>query len=200
MPGYKGLSCKKERTTDGKHLYSFRDSHRATEEEDTWLEKHEAYDPSELTELRKEFGSISFISDLDLEPITAYKAYEERWNIEIMFRFYKDISDFDETRVHDDWSVVGTEFINFLSIVMTCKLRKAFEKVPQLQKVPYNHILRKLRRATMNKESSEGEWLLRKLTSNEKEILIELGLLPKIINIKNPVGRPKKERTSRRSV
>ncbi len=52
----------------------------------------------------------------------------------------------------------------------------------------------------MNKESSEGEWLLRKLTANEKEILIELGLLPKIINIKNPVGRPKKERTSRRSV
>ena len=200
VPGYKGLSCKKERMADGKYLYSFRDSHRATEEEDTWLEKHETYDSSELTELRKEFGSISFISDLDMEPVTAYKAYEERWDIEVMFRFYKSITDFDETRVHDDWSVVGTEFINFLSVVMTCKMRKAFEKVPQLQNVPYNHILKKLRRATMNNDSSDSEWLLRKLTVNEKEILISLGLLPKIIDIKNPVGRPKKERASQASI
>ncbi len=198
VPGYKGLSCKKKHASDGKYLYSFRDPRIASEEEELWLEKHETYDPSELAELRKEFGSISFISDLDLEPATAYKAYEERWNIEVMFRFYKNILDLDETRVHDDWSVIGTEFINFLSIVMTCKMRKAFEKVPQLQKVPYNHIMKKLRRATMNK-GPDTEWLIRKLTKKEREVLVELGLLPRLIDIKNPVGRPKTERTTKRS-
>lgn len=191
-PGFSGLACRKERMFDGKFLYSFRDARRASEEESTWISKNTEYDPQELNELRKEFGSIVFISDVDMEPAVAYRAYEERWNLEIMFMFYKDILCLDQTRVHEDWSVVGTEFINFLSIVMTYKMRKAFEKVKLLDGVPYNHVLKKLRRASMMMDA-EGNWLIRKITDNDRQVLTDLGLIPRVIDVKNPRGRPRKE-------
>lgn len=198
VPGYRGLACRKERMFDGKYLYSFRDAQRASEEEAAWIANHDDYDPQELNGLRKEFGSIVFISDVDMEPEIAYKAYDERWDIEIMFRFYKDILCLDQTKVHDDWSVVGTEFINFISTVMTYKLRKAFEKVPLLDSIPYGHIMKKLRRASMIRDGS-GEWLLRKITGNDRQILTELGIIPRIIDVKNPVGRPRTKSSTAKS-
>ncbi len=192
VPGYDGLACRKERMFDGKFLYSFRDPYRAMEEERTWMAGKSDIDPRELSELRKEFGSIVFMSDVDMESAIAYKAYDERWAIEVMFMFYKDILKFDQTRVHEDWSVIGTEFINFLSVIMTYKMRKAFEKVPELSGVPYNHVLKKLRRASMMMDAS-GNWMIRKITDSDRNILINLGLLPRIIDVKNPRGRPKKE-------
>lgn len=191
VPNRKGLASRKERMHDGKFLYSYRDARRASEEESTWISKHDDYDPHELSELRKEFGSIVFMSDVEMEPETAYKAYEERWDIEVMFRFYKDVLMFDQTKVHDDWSVVGTEFINFLSVVMTHRLRKAFDRVPLLKGIPYNHAMKKLRRASMVRDG-KGVWLIRKITDKDRQILTDLGLMPRITEIKNPQGRPKK--------
>jgi len=197
VPGYDGLACRKERMFDGKFLYSFRDPYRAMEEETTWLSGRDDIDPLELSEIRKEFGSIVFMSDVDMDPAIAYKAYDERWAIEVMFMFYKDILSFDQTRVHEDWSVMGTEFINFLSVVMTYKMRKAFAKVPELEGVPYNHILKKLRRASMMMDAG-GDWMIRKITEADRKILTDLGLIPRIIDIKNPRGRPRKEQSEPR--
>lgn len=191
VPGFKGLASRKERMHEGRFLYSFRDARRASEEESAWIAKHDDYDPQELNGLRKEFGSIVFMSDVDMEPEAAYKAYEERWDIEVMFRFYKDILMFDQTKVHDDWSVVGTEFINFLSVVMTHRLRKAFDKVPLLKGVPYGHSMKKLRRASMVRDG-QGQWLIRRITDNDRRILTDLGLMPRITEIRNPRGRPRK--------
>ena len=192
VEGYQGLACRKERMFDGRFLYSFRDSDIASVEEKDWISKHSDYDPSELAGHRKSFGSIVFISDLDLDPRTVYEAYQERWNLEVMFRFYKDILCLDETRVHDDWSVLGTEFINFLSIIITCRLRKLFRSIESLKGVPYNHVLRKLRRASKIRDP-DGNWEIRKITDKERQLLVDLRLVPKPIEIKNPRGRPKKK-------
>ncbi|MBQ7405902.1 MAG: IS1634 family transposase, partial [Candidatus Methanomethylophilaceae archaeon] len=63
-----------------------------------------------------------FVSDLDAPPEMIYAAHEERWEMEVLFRFYKCILDPDETRVESDQSVIGTEFVNFLSMIMMCRL------------------------------------------------------------------------------
>ena len=71
-------------------------------------------------------------------------------------------------------------------------MRKAFEKVPELSGVPYNHVLKKFRRASMMMDADRN-WMIRKITDSDRNILIDLGLLPRIIDVKNPRGRPKKE-------
>ena len=44
--------------------------------------------------------------------------YKERWQIEIVMRYYKSACQFDETRVHNDYSVIGSEFCDFLWIMV----------------------------------------------------------------------------------
>jgi len=191
VPGRSGLACRKEKMNDGKILYSFRDAGRASQEESDWIGRHSEYDPAELAGLRKEFGSIVFISDADMDCGVAYAAYEERWKIEKMFWIYKDILGFDQTRVHSDTAVMGTEFVNFLSVLMEYRMRRAFSKVRELDGVPHRIVLRKLRRATKIR-NSDGKWELRKISEKDVNVLIELGLIPMPETVKKKRGRPKK--------
>lgn len=62
------------------------------------------------------------------EMAPGLKAYEQRWELEVTFRFYENILELDETQVHDDMSIIGTEFMNILSILMTYRLKKTFAK------------------------------------------------------------------------
>ncbi len=192
MESIPGMPCRKEAIEDGKFLYSFQDQYRASQESIAWIDKHKDYRPEELNEARKEFGTIVFISDIDMDCATAYKAYEERWGLEVMFMFYKDILMFDQTRVHEDCSVIGTQFINFLSILITYRLRKEFGKAEHLKGVPHRSVLKLLNRAVKFKDPS-GEWKVRKMNEKESEILVELGIFPNLITIKNQRGRPRKQ-------
>ena len=192
LPEYPGMTCRKARTQLGTFLYSFHDPYRAKKEEEVWVGEHSEFDPADLSELRKQFGTITFISDVEMTCLQVYRAYEQRWELEVMFRFYKNILELDETRVHDDMSIIGTEFVNFLSILMTYRLKKAFFKTEAFREKPYKYVLKRLRRATMIR-GSDGEYSLRKITDKEFDALKELGVVPTIVDVKNPVGRPRKK-------
>lgn len=60
-------------------------------------------------------------------------------------RYYKQACEFDETRVHKDFSVIGSEFCSFLFTVY--RLIKEYEKAGLLGKMTYKKILRILTRA-----------------------------------------------------
>ena len=71
-------------------------------------------------------GVIVFESDEDLDPKVAYTCYADRWLLELVFNRYKNDEGLDRTNVQNDFPVIGSEFINFISTVMTCRmLRKA---------------------------------------------------------------------------
>lgn len=121
-------------------LYSFRDAARAAQEERDWLRrarKNGDYSLEALREKQRSFGTAVLECDLDLSPETVYKAYEDRWEIEIVMRYYKSACEFDETRVQDDYSVIGSEFCDFLATVLTFRLIKAFDKAGLLEKMTY---------------------------------------------------------------
>ena len=88
------------------------------------------YKLEELREKQKTFGTIVLECDLDLPPETAYKAYNSRWEIEIVMRFYKSACEFDETRVQDDHSIIGSEFCDFLSPSKTPEMGAAVRLRP----------------------------------------------------------------------
>ena len=184
--------CKKARIkNEKKWLYSFRDASKAAAEEYAYFQKNKDRHDAEDQELRrKEFGTIVFESDYDCPCEIVYKAYEERRLIETVFRYYKDVNEFDETQVHSDYSVISSEFICFLPTIMSSRIVKRFDSASTLEGLSYGKSMKVLERA--KKVRIDGEWRLVRLTWKDTDILTDLGLVPKVITVKNPRGRPRK--------
>jgi hypothetical protein len=195
LPGDDGITYRKEKVSGiDKWLYSFRDARRAAKEEQDWLnraKKKGTYNLETLREKQRVFGTIVMECDLDLPPETAYKAYEKRWEIEIAVRFYKSACEFDETRVHDDYSVIGSEFCNFLSIILTFRLINAFDSIKLLEHKTYKMIMSSLERAKKVRVSG-SDWQLIKISPSLVEILQKLGILEAPVSMPKKRGRPKK--------
>ena len=195
LPGYEGITFRKEKCvgTD-KWLYSFRDSYKASKEERDWLrraKRNKTYSLEVLREKQQTFGTIVLECDLDLPAETAYKAYEKRWEIEIVMRFYKSACEFDETRVQDDYSVIGSEFCDFLSTVLTFRLINAFDRATLLEDRTYKKVMSVLRRAKKTRMDG-SEWQLIRMNPSYEEILQKLELIPKPEEPpKKKPGRPK---------
>ena len=113
---------------------------QAAKEEQDWLErskKNKSYSVEEWRKKQRTFGTIVLESDLNLDAETAYQAYESRWEIELVMRYYKMTCGFDETRVQDDYSVIGSEFCNFLATILTYRLIHAFDQGKLLEERTY---------------------------------------------------------------
>ena len=195
LPGYEGITYRKEKCTGtNKWLYSFRDSRKAAKEEADWLrraKKAGTYKLEDLREKQKTFGTIVLECDLDLPPETVYKAYDSRWEIEIVMRYYKSACEFDETRVQDDYSVIGSEFCDFLSTVLTFRLMKQFDRAKLLEDRTYKKLMSVLERAKKARVNGQ-DWQLIRINPSQEEILQELNLLPKPEQPpKKKPGRPK---------
>lgn len=189
------VTYRKEKCKGGKKwLYSFRDATQAATEEQDWLrrvKKDGTYSSEALTKKQKLFGTIVLESDCDLTPEQAYMAYADRWKIEIVMRYYKSACEFDDTRVQDDYSVVGSEFCDFLATVLTFRLLKTFEQAKLLDKMTYKKIMFILKRVKKIKMESTG-WQFIKISPSYIEIMQKLGLVAKMPEKKKP-GRPKKK-------
>lgn len=195
LSGYEGITFRKEKCTGtDKWLYSFRDSTKAGKEERDWLrraKKNKTYSLEALREKQQTFGTIVLECDLDLPAETAYKAYDERWQIEVVMRYYKSACEFDETHVQDDYSVIGSEFCDFLSTLLTFRLLKAFDKACLLEERTYKKIMSILTRAKKARLDGE-EWKLIRITPSHEELLQKLELIPKPEEPpKKKPGRPK---------
>lgn len=203
LPGYDGITYRKEKCPDGKKwLYSFRDSHGAAKEERDFLAhagKKGNYSLDDLRERQRTFGVIVLESDLDLPPEVVYKVYEKRWEIEVVMRFYKSACEFDETRVQDDYSVIGSEFCDFLATLLTFRLIKSFDKARLLEAMPYKKVMSILSRAKKVRPDGK-EWRLVRMNPSQEDVLVKLDLLPKKEEPANGTpkrgrGRPKGSKT-----
>lgn len=195
LPGYDGITFRKEKCVGtSKWLYSYRDSHRAAKEESDWLrraKKNKTYNLDVLCEKQKSFGTIVLECDLDLPPEIVFKAYDKRWEIELVMRYYKSACEFDETRVQDDYSVIGSEFIDFLSTLLTFKLLKVFDKAELLEDYTYKKLMSVLTRAKKGRVEDE-DWQLVRMNPSHVEILQKVDLVPKPEEPpKKKPGRPK---------
>ena len=189
---YKKVYIEKE----NKWLYSFRDTSKAHKEEYGWLksaQKKKNFSQDGYDENWLSFGTIILESDLDMTAQEVYYAYNCRWEIELVMRYYKQTCEFDETRVHSDYSVIGSEFCCFLSTIITYRLLREFEKSELLKDMTYKKILTILLRA--KKARIDGKtWQLIKINPSQIKVLQILNLLPKPEAKKR--GRPPKNHES----
>ena len=84
---------------------------------------------------------IVFESDQDLDPKTAYQCYDDRWLLELVFNRYKSDDCLDKTNVQGDFSVIGSEFVNFITTVMTCRIIRKATRVGLLNKISYGDLM-----------------------------------------------------------
>lgn len=178
-----------------KWLYAFRDAELASQEERGWLEqvsKTSQYSLEALNKKRKSFGTIVLESDLDMPALTAYEAYSQRWEIELVMRYYKHACGFTNTREQSDYTVYASEFCDFLATCITFRLLKRIEQSEELSTMPYKKILKALQRAKKYRLAGQ-EWQMVKLGTTGEKVLQLLDLIPKPQEpLKRKPGRPRK--------
>lgn len=176
------VSWKKVKVGDH-YLYSFYNRSLAAKEEHDYFKRHKGadeYDKQKWDKAKKQFGTIVFESDLDLPPEVIYKMYLERWEVEECFRTYKQILQFEDTRVHSDASIHGTEFINFLSTCITMRVRKKFEETGLYDDYTHREIIDLVSSAKKVKLSTEERWTIPTITLKATKVLKTLGLIEEI--------------------
>ena len=182
LPGHETVMYKKAKANDceNKWLYSFRYAEQAYKEESSWLHRSAENEDFDISDYDKEsllFGTLILESDLDMTPLDAFLAYESRWEIELVMRYYKQACEFDETRVHNDYSIIASEFCNLLASIITHRLLVLFDRTRLLEKRTYREIMKILRKAKKCRMDDNGDWNLVKMNPSQIKILQELNLL-----------------------
>lgn len=184
----------------GRFLYTFRDSRKSGIEEAAFLsnqEKNKDFSYNWYDRKSSIFGVIVFESDEDLNPKAAYICYSDRWLLELVFNRYKNDIGLDRTYVQGDFSVIGSEFINFIATVMTCRMLRKATAAGLLEDKSYGDLLEDLSEVWRDADAPEhaatndGHWI--HTLEYEFSELEALGLsepMPKPVPKKR--GRPRK--------
>lgn len=197
------IKCKKKELEDGHFLYSFQDVYKSATEENDYLRKHNSKGRIDVERYSKKdgkFGTIVFISDADLELDVAYKCYEERWKIELVFKALKHELNLDHTNVQGDLTVMGSEFVNFVSTVIMCRIIRRMVSSGLLKTMTYGEIMEDLSMAWRRTDAAgipsrnDGKWV--HTPKQVFDIMEQLDLIPRTRTYgPKKRGRPKKEVT-----
>ncbi|MDR1134605.1 MAG: transposase [Clostridiales Family XIII bacterium] len=200
----------------GRFLYAFKSAGLATLEVRGYLTqvgKKKSFDGDEYKKKDRLSGVIVFESDLDMPPETVYRCYDDRWLLELVFRQYKSDECLDSTRIQNDFSVIGSEFINFISTLITCRIVRKARSAGVLKDRTYSELMEDLSQAwrmtgyNEPPRSDDGRWI--HTMKYELEELEKLGLSipapkpeqkkrgrprknPETVAPKRPRGRPRK--------
>ena len=163
LEGYEDgiILCKKVKMANGKFLYSFRDPRMAMEQEVGYIAKAKKSDKFNIEKYnakKSEFGLIVFESKTDMESILVYRAYAQRWDIEVFFDFYKNIIDRDCENVHNDYRVYATELINFLTALIASRVKRKFSKLGLYKHHSHKELMRYLSKDKMVRMGEDGKW------------------------------------------
>ena len=201
---------------DNTFLYAFKDIDLAGSENSAYLvraEKDKEFDADKYEKITNKFGVIIFESDVDLSLKDAYLTYESRWLLEVMFKQYKSNDALEKTRVQGDFSVIGSEFVNFISSVITSRIVNNSRACGVLDSMTYGEIIEDLNSVWRESDAkdaprSDDERWTHSIPS-DIELLEKLGLssvsyteqkrkeaeskLKEKTDQKRPRGRPRKE-------
>lgn len=181
LKGYKDATIlyKKVKMKNGRFLYSFRDPKMAWEQEVGYVEKAEKkdkFDSENYKGKKSSFGLIVFKSKADLAPLDIYQAYSQRWMIETMFWLYKNIIDRDTVNVHNDYRMYATEFINFLSVIITTRVKRLLIKTEISKKYSYKLVFKFLSKYKKARVTENGVWETGTMLKYIEEMVTTLGV------------------------
>lgn len=170
---------KKKKIDNECYLYSFRNPKDAYDQEIGYLARNRkkgTYSEEKYLDKQSEFGLIVFESNKDITPLEVYEAYSKRWEIEIMFNLYKNIVELNTTRVHGDYRVYATEFINFLSVLISSRVKALLVETKISEKYSYKQVFNYLSKAKKVRNDSERNWSSSKVVKYIADMMKILGV------------------------
>lgn len=160
------------------HYYAFKNLELESQQKATKFESLSKtdFDMQAYREFEKEAGTIVFETNIDLDPNLIYEMYERRWDIEVMFNYYKNIVDLSHTRKHKDISIIGNEFVNFITILISTRIKKYMRSLGLHKSYSYKGMFKILN--SINKAKNvTTDWEFIKLTKKNTELLKVLSLI-----------------------
>ena len=139
--------AKKKKIRGNKYLYAFKDTYKASQERDTAVQsakESEEFDVEKYRVKEPLFGVIVYESDIDMSCEQAYCCYKRRWELELLFKAYKTELELRTTNVQGDFSVFGSEFINFIATLISSRIVKKFIELGLLKKYTYGELIEDL--------------------------------------------------------
>lgn len=196
LDGDGGIRCRKvSHQSDGRSVwyYSFWDPLIFADEEAVYMSKHKGddYNAEDHSVRIEQFGTIVFESDMEMECGEAYSIYDNRWLIELFFRVQEDQMELDDTRVHSNYSVISSNFMDYLASIMVSRMLNRLDELHLLDDNTYGDIIEILERAQMTRSTGNG-WEVCRISGKDAEILEKMGLLSRPIVPKEvkKKGRP----------
>ena len=152
---------KKVKMSDNQFLYSFKNASIESVQRQHALEKLLEGEITEEEYFAAEpyFGFVFVETDIDADSQFVYKTILRRWKIEVLFQFKKRDLDMDKTRVHEDASVIGQEFIDLIASNINTEAFKHLKSKGLLEKTTFKDI------------KSHLEYSSRKVSPEEKEAM-----------------------------
>ena len=155
--GEDSIRCKKV-MADGKYYYAFKSTEMKSNQEKGYISKafeKGSFDEDKYEKKSAKFGLIVFESNADLNLKDVYEAYQERWEIETVFNNYKNIIDRQEVNVQGNYRLFATEFINFISSIISLRIKNLLVKTKINEQYTQRQVMRFLskvakRRGTKN--------------------------------------------------
>lgn len=111
---------------DGKYYFCYRSTLTEFTQKKNFISrtyKKGVYDEKKLLEKEDLFGLIIFECNGDLNIKDIYISYKKRWEIELLFKQFKNVLEQNEGNVQGNYRIIATEFINFLSSIMLCRIK-----------------------------------------------------------------------------
>ena len=156
------IRCKKV-IDNGKYYYAFKSLEMDNAQKKGYITRafekgsfsEEKYDKKE-----SKFGLIVFESNGDLELKDIYTAYQERWEIETLFNNYKNILMNNQVNVQGNYRLFATEFINFLSTIISYRIKNLLIKKGLYDKYTQKEVFRLLSKHLKKRSSKNStKWI-----------------------------------------
>lgn len=200
----------------GRWLYSFKDLSLVSEQSEaavTRMENGKGFDREKFEKQYARAGFVVFDSDLDIPPEEIYRAYDDRWEIELVFDQFNNGLEFDDTRVQGDFSVIGNEFLNVIAAMVSRRMMNEFRDKGVLEEMTYGDAIEDLsevwRKVGAPKDARTDDGFWTRGLKKDMELMERLGLSepapkpppkkrgrpkknPEKETVKKPRGRPKK--------
>ena len=101
--------------------------------------------------------------------------------------------DMDDTRVHDDYSDIGSDFVDYLAALMASRMANRFGDLKETERWTFKTALDFLEGLKMVRiDDSEG-WEANRIAETDAELFAKLGVIsvPVVPKIIGKAGRPK---------
>lgn len=181
---------KKVKNDESTFLYAYKDPKAEYEQKTSYItfkEKKGEFNPDKYAQIDEKFGVIVFESNANLDPLEAYEAYARRWDIETMFQLFKGIIDVKKVGVQGDYRVIATEFINYISVIMSQKIKARLRRTPLnsgkkgkqsmlSEKYSFKQLYRYLEKIKKVRSGETSKWVTSKTVKYVEEIAKVLGI------------------------